>query len=361
MRRRTVLVASAAVLAALLAAPFALVRPPVEPFRPATWVPTEPDPVEVQLPVGDASRPLTDAVLDGPEDIALGRDGLLYASTRAGTIVRADPETGAVMPFAEVGGRPLGLRFGADGELYVANQGIGLQAVSPNGAVRLIADAADGEPIHSANDLDIGPDGTVYLTDSNRIYTPQALGERTSYSLYDFLDGRALGRVIAVDPVSGRARVLADGLHFPNGIVLSADARSVLVAESTRYRVTRIGIAGEGPGEREVFLDNVPGISDGFTRDASGHLILAAYERVPALDEVVLPSLVARHVAVRLPEDLLAGDPLPGMLLELGEDGRIVRAFTGLDPAATTITPWGDSWVLGALLDQPLRAMPAPG
>ncbi|APU13156.1 MULTISPECIES: SMP-30/gluconolactonase/LRE family protein [Actinoalloteichus] len=356
-----------AVLAGVVAVPFLalaafllLVPPPVEPFEPVTWVPPALVPAESRAAIGTDVGVLVDEDLNGPEDVAVDADERLYVSTRDGRILRVDPDAGQIETFAEVGGRPLGLQFAASGELLVANQGIGLQAVTPAGEVRLLADSAGGEPLRSANDLAVASDGIVYLTDSNGKYTPTTLGARASYSLYDFLEGRPQGRVLAYDPVTTEIRVIAEGLYFPNGIVLAEDEQSVLVGESTRYRVTRLWIGGDRVGTAEVFLDNVPGISDGFTRDSDGRLILATYERVEALDEVILPSVVARHVAVRLPADLLNGDPLPGALLELTEDGRIIRSHTGLDPAATTVTSWRGGWVLGALLDEPLRFVKVP-
>ena len=97
----------------------------------------------------------------GPEDIAADADGLLYTGVESGKILRIAPG-GSIEVFADVGGRPLGLEFDADGNLVVANAEAGLQSVTPQGEVRVLTAATDaGSPIDFADDLDIAPDGRI--------------------------------------------------------------------------------------------------------------------------------------------------------------------------------------------------------
>ncbi|MFC7585384.1 SMP-30/gluconolactonase/LRE family protein [Nonomuraea antimicrobica] len=163
------------------------------------------------------------APADAPEDIAVNSGGEIFVGTKTGQILRIRPGTAGAEPFAEVGGRPLGLAFDARDHLIVANHGVGLQSVSPAGAVTVLADSAAGKPIRSANDLAIGRDGAVYLSDSTAKYNSSTMGDRTSFSLFDFLEGRAHGRVIRYDPATRIATELLSGLYFPNGIVVTPD------------------------------------------------------------------------------------------------------------------------------------------
>ncbi|GAB4005539.1 hypothetical protein GCM10029992_53720 [Glycomyces albus] len=252
------------------------------------------------------------------------------------------------------------MAFDAAGDLIVANHGLGLQSVAPTGRVRLLTDAAGGDPVLAANDLDIASDGVVYFTDSNRKYNSTTLGDRTSYSLYDFLEGRPLGRLLSYDPATEDTEVVAEDLYFPNGVVLDADETAVLVGESTRFRISRHWIAGPEAGTGDVFADDLPGISDGFGRDERGGLILSVYERVDALEDFVLPSRLAREIAVRLPEDALLGEPLTGSVLSLSEDGEITERYSGFDPAATNVVPHDGQWIIGSLVGRPLRILPSP-
>ncbi|MFQ6006277.1 MAG: SMP-30/gluconolactonase/LRE family protein, partial [Woeseia sp.] len=83
----------------------------------------------------------------GPEDIAGDPDGYLYASTLTGHIIRFRADGSDLNLFADVGGRPLGLEFDGQGNLYVANAPLGLQRVGPDGSVESLASEFEGEPI----------------------------------------------------------------------------------------------------------------------------------------------------------------------------------------------------------------------
>ena len=69
----------------------------------------------------------------GPEDVALGADGQLYATTAGGKILRID-SSGRITEFADTGGRPLGIETDADGSLVVANAYVGIQRIQRNGS-----------------------------------------------------------------------------------------------------------------------------------------------------------------------------------------------------------------------------------
>lgn len=71
---------------------------------------------------------------------------------------------------------------------------------------------------------------------------------------------------------------------------------------------------------------------------------------------------LTREILIRLPSDLFvnAEDPLSGSILVARDTGAVVKVFTGLTPAATSVYPDGDRWYLGTLLGQPVRWMPAP-
>jgi sugar lactone lactonase YvrE len=339
------------------------VEPPAEPFEPEGW--SVPRAVEVREELIDSDtageiHAFSEETVAGPEDIAVDDDGRLYTGTADGRILRISPGEDAPETFAEVDGRPLGMEFNDSGDLIVADHGIGVQSISPEGDVELLTDTAAGKPILFANDLTVAADGSVYVSDSNAAYNRSTLGERRSYSLYDFLEGRPRGRLLRHDPESQTTSVLLDGLYFPNGVVITSDQRALLVVESTRYRITRYWLEGEQAGTAEVFLDDLPGVGDGFTRDDRGFLVLAMYDRVAALDHVVLPRAWVREVAVRLPESMLLSedDPLSGSLFVLSEEGEVLRHVTGVAPAPSNAVLHDGEWLLGTLTGDRIRVMP---
>ncbi|WP_170990955.1 SMP-30/gluconolactonase/LRE family protein [Herbidospora galbida] len=340
--------------AALLAGAFVVfLRPPVDPFDPIAWDPGPPSEIAHVTPAAGVSSL---AALPGPEDVAVDSAGRIHTGLLDGRIVRLRPG-GWPEPFAEVGGRPLGLVFDARGHLLVANHGVGLQSVAPDGTVTLLTDTAGGEPIRFANDLAVAADGTVYFSDSNSRLNNSTL-DGSAFSVYDFLEGRPRGRLLRYDPAAKTTTVLAEGLYFPNGVVVTDDQRALLVVESTRYRVTRYSLAD---GTTTTFLDRVPGIGDGFTRLPDGRLLLGVYDRVPLLDERILPNVWTRWLAARLPAALLADedDPIAGSILVIAPDGRIERRLSGIDPAPANVVPHGKGWLLGSLQGGELRTMPA--
>ncbi|NAS21263.1 SMP-30/gluconolactonase/LRE family protein [Herbidospora sp. NEAU-GS84] len=339
---------------ALLAGAFLVfLRPPVDPFDPITWDPGPPSEVPQDVPAAGVT-PI--GALRGPEDLAVDGRGNVYTGLMDGRLVRIVPG-GRPETFAHVGGRPLGLVFDAQGNLLVANHGVGLQSVAPDGTVTLLTDTADGEPIRFANDLAVAADGTVYFSDSNSRLNNSTL-PGSAFSVYDFLEGRPRGRLLRYDPAAKTTTTLVRDLYFPNGVVVTDDQKALLVVESTRYRVTRVSL---DDGTTSTFLDHVPGIGDGFTRLPDGRLLLPVYDRVPLLDDRVLPNVWTRRLAVRLPAALLADedDPPAGSILVLTPDGRIERRLSGIDPAPANVVPYEEGWLLGSLQGGELRTMPA--
>nr|WP_169806302.1 SMP-30/gluconolactonase/LRE family protein [Herbidospora sakaeratensis] len=350
--KRSALIGLGAV-ALLTGAFLVFLRPPVDPFDPVAWDPGPPAKIPRVTPAAGVASLGT---LPGPEDLAVDASGWIYTGLLDGRVVRLRPG-GRPEPFAEVGGRPLGLAFDARGHLLVANHGVGLQSVAPDGAVTLLTDQAGGEPIRFANDLAVAADGTVYFSDSNSRLNNSTL-PGSAFSVYDFLEGRPRGRLLRYDPSTRTTTVLAGDLYFPNGIVVTDDQRALLVVESTRYRVTRHSLTD---GTTTTFLDRLPGIGDGFTRLPDGRLLLAVYDRVPLLDERILPNTWTRRLAARLPASLLADedDPIAGSILVIGPGGRIERSLSGLDPAPANVVPYEQGWLLGSLQGRELRTMPA--
>lgn len=338
----------------------AVVPAPVDGLDPEAWTPGPATEFSDDLTLAAAPEPFSEGSVHGPEDIVLDDQGRVYTGDRDGIIWRWSARGGEPEVFAETGGRPLGLAFVPDGRLLVANHGIGLQAIGVDGTVQNLLSEVAGEPILFANDLDVTPDGIVYLSDSSSRYNTTTLGDdSSSYLLPDALDGRASGRLISYDLDSGGATVLLDELYFPNGVALTPDDDALWVAESNRYRVRAYDLTG---GATSIVVDDMPGTPDNIDTDEAGRLLVAIYDRTPALDTLVLPYTPVRQLFIRLPTELFVNedDPLSGSVIVADPDGTVQQVLTGLAPAATSVHPAGERWFLGALLGQPVRWMEAP-
>ena len=62
---------------------------------------------------------------EGPEHIAIGKDGKLYTTVTSGNILRMNPDGSAQEVFVNTGGRVLGFDFDASGNLIAADAGQG--------------------------------------------------------------------------------------------------------------------------------------------------------------------------------------------------------------------------------------------
>jgi sugar lactone lactonase YvrE len=83
--------------------------------------------------------------------------------------------------------------------------------------------------------------------------------------------------VIACVETDGRATVVADGLHFPNGMVVTPDGGTLIVAETMAHRLTAFDIRADGSlVNRRVYAQLPDDVGpDGIALDAEGAVWLA--------------------------------------------------------------------------------------
>jgi sugar lactone lactonase YvrE len=143
-----------------------------------------------------------------------------------------------------------------DGRMLVT--GAELVRVEPDGTRRRHADLSHLSP-HGWSELTVDGRGNAYVNSLN----------------FDFADfgtvlagSQAPGKIALVTP-DGDVREVADGLAFPNGMVVTPDNRTLVVAESFAQRLTAFDIAEDGSlTDRRVWADGVG--PDGICLDADG-------------------------------------------------------------------------------------------
>jgi len=332
------------------------------------WLLVTPAPVDPEVFLPPAKPPLTGPLapnqdllaveklavgqVRGPEDVAVDARGRIYGGCEDGRIVRVTLDSGGgeiLGTFANTGGRPLGLHFDGAGNLLVADAVRGLLAIDPAGAVTELSTEADGVPFAFTDDLDIASDGTVYFSDASSRFG------HLEY-LYDLLEARPHGRLLAWEPATGTTRVLLGDLYFANGVALSENEDFVLVNETYRYRIRRYWLRGPRAGTSDIFLDNLPGFADGVASDRQGTFWVALFTiRNDKVDLLFHPRPWAKRLLSKLPK-LLWPKPEPyGFVLAVDEEGRVVRSLQ--DPGGThvkTITsvqPEGEWLYLGNLAE----------
>jgi sugar lactone lactonase YvrE len=143
-----------------------------------------------------------------------------------------------------------------DGRMLIT--GSELIRVDPDGSRVRHADLSDISP-YGWSEMTVDGRGNVYVNTIN-------------FDFADFNDvltsGQALGKIALVTH-EGDAREVADGLAFPNGMVVTPDNETLIVSESFAARLTAFDIADDGTlTNRRTWAEGVA--PDGICLDADG-------------------------------------------------------------------------------------------
>lgn len=257
----------------------------------------------------------------GPEDLAVMPDGTVYTTDLAGKLYRIDGEVPELIEDLE--GRPLGLKAGPDGALYIADSYRGILRWTGPGRLETLVSEVAGAPLIYANQLDIARDGTIYFSNSSDRFDPELLGGTKPTSVMTVWEQSNSGYVARRLP-DGTVEKIADGFVYTNGVALSQAEDFLLINETGRARVHKLWLTGEKAGERELFLGNLPGYPDNLERQGDGTFWLAfASPRLPS--EKLMPYPFLRKVTWRL-GDLVRPAPVHrGMVIQFDENGNILR------------------------------------
>jgi gluconolactonase len=210
------------------------------------------------------------------EGVVFDREGAAYVSdTYHGRIYRVTPD-GQTSVWAETGA-PNGHKILADGTHLVCD-GSRHAVLRLDAAGKVIGEASkesDGKPLRAPNDLTLDARGGFYFTDPGGSSAEKPVGT------VHYVDAR------------GRTRLVAEGLAFPNGIVLRPDGKTLLVGESGHNRVLSFDVRAPGrltnmrvfanlPRKGEGQIGNAP---DGMCLDEDGNLFVAHWgmQRVQVL------------------------------------------------------------------------------
>jgi len=192
------------------------------------------------------------------------RGRLWFSDWTAGEIRTLD-EDGTSTVVVRHESLPLCFDFQPDGTLLVvSSSGLALLRGTAGGGLERYADLSSLSTV-GANDIVVDGRGHAYVNSHDApMGTTAPEGQP------------ATGRILLV-PAEGEPRLVADDLDFPNGMAITPDNGTLIVAESYRSRLTAFPIGSDGSlGERRVFADLGAGHPpDGISIDADGAVWVA--------------------------------------------------------------------------------------
>ena len=200
-------------------------------------------------------------LLDGlsfGESLRWHQDRLWLADWGAQEIVAVDgqgrPEVMARVDFPAF---PMCIDWLPDGRLLIVAARYGrLLRQEPDGSLVTHADLSGlADPGHPWNEIVVDGRGTTYLNNQG----------------FDFPGGEFAPGTIAMLKPDGSARLVADGIAFPNGMAITQDNSTLIVAESYGQKLTAFQIAADGSlSPPRVWADLGDGVPDGICLDAQG-------------------------------------------------------------------------------------------
>jgi sugar lactone lactonase YvrE len=281
----------------------------------------------------------------------------------SGAVLRMNADGSSIETVVNTGGRPLGFDFDAHGRLIIADALRGLLALESDGHVRVLTNSVGGDPIRYADAVTVAADGRMLFTDASQRMSPQTYGTFDA-ALLDIIEQSCTGRVLEFDPAAGSTRIVATGLCFPNGIALTADQQSLLVAETGTYRVLKIDRgsnaidAGQAVRDRQagvaVLLDNLPGFPDNLTRGADGRFWTGFTKPRSAAIDGMSGRPWLRSLTLRLPKALWPVPAAYGHVIAFDEQGRVLLDLQ--DPSGKLPETSGATEHDGVLYVQSLHA-----
>jgi sugar lactone lactonase YvrE len=196
------------------------------------------------------------------DEIAFGEsprwhDGRLWlADWAAGEVLVVDPAVGSRAVVARVDAFPFCLAFDGEGRLLIVTGDGRLLRRGADGSLEPVADLGDLSP-HPLNELVRHPRGNLFVN---------GIG-------YDMAGEDPHEGFVAVLTPAGAVRRVAERLAFPNGMAVTDDGATLIVAESHAGRLTAFTIQPDGAlTDRRTWAAVAGSAPDGICLDPRGGL-----------------------------------------------------------------------------------------
>ena len=249
-------------------------------------------------------------------------DGRLWFSDFYERAVRSLGPAGDLRTELQLQCQPSGLGWLPDGSLLVVDmEEHRIFRHGPGG----LADYASLAPYsrHLANDMVVAADGRAFVGNFG-FDLDAALAERGPEAV---LAEHPTTNLITV-AADGRVAVAAEGMSFPNGMVITPDGGTLIVAETLGPRLTAFDLAADGTlANRRVWAQLEAAAPDGICLDAEGCIWVA---------NALAPECVRVAEGGRVLARVQSSQNCYACMLG-GEDGRSLFLMTAPDSQAAVV------------------------
>lgn len=192
---------------------------------------------------------------------------------------------------------------------------------------------ANSRPIAFCNDIDVSRDGQRIYMSEPFDYAGASSG---TGALAEAVTQARNGRLWLFDRAVGSVRLVAQDYNFIDGVLLEyaspADTKeqSVLVTETTKYRIDRLHLHGPLAGTDKVLWEGLPGLPDGLDRDAQGRVWVGFIKERTKVATWIHANPWIKPLLLRLPRSLLPVTK-PTAVMALSPDASQVLFYSHHD------------------------------
>ncbi len=212
---------------------------------------------------------------------------LIFSDIPNDRMLRWSEETGQVSVFRQGAQNANGNTRDRQGRLITCeHRARRVTRTEIDGTITVLMDHFEGRRLNGPNDVVVHPDGAIWFTDPGYGTHGHYEGDKGEFELPE--------RTYRLDPASGEASVVEEGLVKPNGLAFSPDHSLLYVADTgsshRRGHPRQIHVFEVEGGRKlknaRVFHDFGPAGPDGFRVDTEGNVWAAAAWGPPELDGV---------------------------------------------------------------------------
>ena len=268
---------------------------------------------------------------------------VLFTDIVNNRIMRRDPEK-VMHVFRQPSGRANGLLFDTQQRL-MACEGGGeggnrrVTRTEKNGTITVLADRFEGKRFNSPNDLTTDSKGRIYFSDPR-------YGDKRDVEQRD-KDGRIIEGVYRIDPDGKVTRVIKHEVHRPNGVIVTAGDKYLVVADNVNdgpmngvggnRKLWRFELKSDGSvdtASRKLLFDwGTDRGPDGMTIDSAGKLYVTAGFNYPSLPAETADKYKAGVYVITLEGKLERFIPVPADMVTNctlgGKDGKTLFITAG--------------------------------